>query len=42
MYIHHTIDMYSWFQWATALSSEKVGCVIIHFLEIMPFTGIRA
>lgn len=33
--IHHTIDTYSRFQWATVSSSEKADCVIIHFLKIM-------
>lgn len=27
-YIHHTIDMYSGFQWVAALSSEKADCVL--------------
>ena len=39
-YVHHTIDMYSGFQWATALSSEKVDLVITHLLEVMVIIGI--
>ena len=35
MYIHHTIDTYSGFQWATALRSGKADSVITHLLEIM-------
>ena len=38
-YIHHTIDTFSGFQWATALSSEKADCVITHLLEIMETMG---
>ena len=34
-YIHHTIDTYSGFQWATALRSGKADSVITHLLEIM-------
>lgn len=30
-YIHHTIDKYLGFQWATALSSEKTDCVVTHY-----------
>ena len=32
-YLHHTTDMYSGFQRATALASEKADSVITHFLE---------
>ena len=39
-YVHHTIDIYSSFQWATALSSEKAGSVIMHLLEVMAIMGI--
>ena len=39
-YIHHTIDMYSGFQQATALSSEKADCVITHLSEITAIMGI--
>ncbi|KAL6035037.1 hypothetical protein STEG23_037457 [Scotinomys teguina] len=41
-YVHHTIDTYSGFQWATALSSEKADSVITHLLEIMAIMGIPA
>ena len=41
-YVHHTIDMYSGFQWATALSSEKADSVIIHLLEVMAIVGMPA
>ncbi|KAL6059743.1 hypothetical protein STEG23_009665, partial [Scotinomys teguina] len=34
-YVHHTIDTYSGFQWATALSSEKADSIITHLLEVM-------
>ena len=33
--IHHIIDMFSGFQWVTALSSEKADSVITHLLEVM-------
>ena len=39
-YVHHTIDTYSGFQWATALSSEKADLVITHLLEVMAIMGI--
>ena len=32
--------MYSWFQWATALCSEKADSVITHLLEVMAILGI--
>lgn len=41
-YVYHTIDMYSGFQWATALNSEKAACVITHLLKIMGIMGITA
>ncbi|KAL6061548.1 hypothetical protein STEG23_000991, partial [Scotinomys teguina] len=41
-YVHHTIDTYSGFQWATALSSEKADSVIMHLLEVMAILGIPA
>ena len=34
--------MYSGFQWATALSSEKADLVIMHLLEVMFIVGIPA
>ena len=34
-YVHHTIDTFSGFQWAIALSSEKADSVITHFIEVM-------
>ncbi|KAL6070467.1 hypothetical protein STEG23_006054, partial [Scotinomys teguina] len=39
-YVHHTIDTYSGFQWATPMSSEKADSVIIHLLEVMAIMGI--
>ena len=39
-YVHHTIDTYSGFQWATALASEKADSVITHLLEVMAIMGI--
>lgn len=41
-YVHQTIDTYSGFQWATALSSERAVSVITHFLEVMAIMGIPA
>ncbi|KAL6092317.1 hypothetical protein STEG23_003249, partial [Scotinomys teguina] len=41
-YVHHTIDTYSGFQWATALSSEKADSVITHLLEVIAIMGIPA
>ena len=41
-YVHYTIDTYSGFQWATALSSEKADSVIMHLLEVMATIGIPA
>ncbi|KAL6031325.1 hypothetical protein STEG23_000678 [Scotinomys teguina] len=41
-YVHHSIDTYSGFQWATALSSEKADSVITHLLEVMAIMGIPA
>jgi len=32
-YVHHGIDTYSGFQWATPLVSEKADSVITHLLE---------
>ncbi|KAL6044970.1 hypothetical protein STEG23_011887 [Scotinomys teguina] len=40
MYVHHTIDTYSGFQWATPMSSEKADSVITHLLEVMAIMGI--
>ena len=34
-YVHHTIDTYSGFQWATTFSSEKAHSVITHLLEVI-------
>ena len=41
-YVHHTIDTYSGFLWATALSSEKADSVITHLLEVMAIMDIPA
>ena len=41
-YVHHTIDTFSGFQWATALISEKADSVITHLLEVMAVMGIPA
>ena len=38
--VHHPIDTYSSFQWATALNSEKADSVITHLLEIVAIMGI--
>ena len=34
-YVHHTIDTFSGFQWATVLSSEKADSVNTQLLEVM-------
>ena len=39
-HVHHTIDTFSGFQWATAPNSEKVDSVITHLLEVMAVMGI--
>lgn len=39
-YVHHTIDTYSHFQWASALSSEKADAVITHLLACFAIMGI--
>ena len=39
-YMHHTIDTYLEFQWATALSSKRDDCVITHLLRKMAIMGI--
>lgn len=39
-YVYHTIAIYSGFQWATALSSERADSVITYVLEIMAIMGI--
>ena len=39
-YVHHTIDTYSEFQWATALGFEKADSVITQLLEVMAIMGI--
>jgi hypothetical protein len=39
-YVHHTIDTYLGFQWATALAPEKADSVIKHLLDVMAIMGI--
>ena len=39
-YVHHTIDTYSGFQWATALCLEKADLVITRLLEVMAIMGV--
>ena len=39
-YVHHNIDTYSGFKWATALSSEKADYIITHLLEVIAIMGI--
>ncbi|KAL6093193.1 hypothetical protein STEG23_016117 [Scotinomys teguina] len=39
-YVHHTIDTYSGFQWATPMSSEKADSIITHLLEVMAIMRI--
>ena len=38
--VHHTIDMYTHFQWATALHSEKADAVITHLLSCFAVMGL--
>ena len=40
IYVCHTIDIYSGFQWATALSLEKTDSVITHLLDVIVIMGI--
>ena len=39
-YIHHTIDSFSHFQWATPSSSEKADTVIQHLLSCFAVIGL--
>ena len=41
-YVYHTIDTYSSFQTATALSLEKADSVITYLLEVMAIMVILA
>ena len=41
-HVHHTVNTYSGFQWATTLSSEKADLVMIHLLVVTAFMGIPA
>ena len=41
-YIHHTIDTYSDFHWATTLHSEKADLVIMYLFKVMATMGIPA
>jgi hypothetical protein len=41
-YIHHTTEMYSGFQWSTAISSKNPDCVIVHLFNTMEIIGIIA
>ena len=41
-HVLHTIDTYSGFQWAMALSLQKNVLVITHLLEVMTIMGIPA
>lgn len=38
--IHHTNEIYSGFQWTTAVSSEKADCAITYLLEIIAIMGM--
>ena len=38
--MHHTIDTYSEYQWATALHSEKDNSVITQLLKVMDNMGL--
>lgn len=40
-YVYHTIDIYSGFQWATALSSKKADSVNTYLLEVTAIMGIH-
>ena len=39
-YVHHTINTFSHFQWATPLPSEKADSVITHLLACFAIMGI--
>lgn len=39
-YVHHTIDTFSHFQWATPSSSEKPNSAIQHLLSYFAVTGL--
>lgn len=39
-YVHHTIDTWSHFQWATPLPSEKANSVITHLLTCFAVMGV--
>jgi hypothetical protein len=39
-YVQHTIDTYSGFQWASAVSSEKTDSVNTHLLQVMAILEI--
>ena len=39
-YVHHTIDTYTHFQWASALHSEKADAVITHLLSCFAVMGL--
>ena len=39
-YVHHTIDTWSHFQWATPLPSKKTDSVITHLLTYFTVTGV--
>ena len=41
-HVHHTINVYSGFQWATTLSSEMADLVIIHLLVVTAIMSIPA
>ena len=41
-YVHHTIDTWSHFQWATPLPSEKADSVITHLLTCFAVMGVPA
>lgn len=41
-YVHHTIDTWSHFQWATPLPSEKADSVITHLLTCFVVMGVPA
>ena len=38
---YYTTDIYSEFQWAAVLSSEKADSIATHLLEAMPIMGVQ-
>jgi hypothetical protein len=39
-FVHHTLEIYSGFHWATTFSYEKADPVVTHLLEVMAIMWI--